>query len=194
MSKCLRCGGEWRGKVARPKVCRFCGSRKWDEPFDETKRKIDQRHGQTNHRLYHTWCSMLKRCDNPSHPHYKDYGGRGIGVCSRWYNLGNFICDMDGAYKQGLSLDRADNDKEYSPTNCGWATRKEQGRNKRSNRTITIGGETMPFVEWRERFDISKSTIQGRVRRGMSIVEALTTPINMRYSHRKEGQTRGGTK
>ena len=102
-------------------------------------------HGLRSHRLYKTWISMIHRCHNPKARGYENYGGRGIKVCNEWNNAQNFINDMHPSFKEGLSLDRIDNNKGYSKENCRWATREIQGRNTRilcKNNTSGFRGVT----------------------------------------------------
>jgi hypothetical protein len=87
-----------------------------------------QKHGQSKTRLYQVWNSMKRRCLDKTN---KDYGGRGISVCERWLTWENFRDDMGPSFKDGLSLDRANNDGNYEPSNCRWATRIEQRANTR---------------------------------------------------------------
>ncbi len=96
------------------------------------KRDVTPRHRQSYKRTseYATWVSMKQRCYNQNHSSYRNYGGRGIRVCARWYVFENFLSDM-GSKPKDLSLDRINNDGHYMPSNCKWSTRDEQQMNRR---------------------------------------------------------------
>lgn len=90
-------------------------------------------HGMSRTPIYESWKAMRKRCLNPNAPKYRLYGGRGITICERWDYFENFREDM-GERPIGLSLDRIDNDGNYEPGNCRWATQKEQQNNRSNNK------------------------------------------------------------
>jgi hypothetical protein len=126
---------------------------------------------------YNMWKDMVARCTNEKNRRYGDYGGRGIGVCDRWLNsVENFYTDM-GDKPTGMSLDRIDNNGDYTPDNCRWATTKEQNRNKRNNRLI----EGKPMVDWCEDNELSYHTVGHRLYRllknGMSDEDAANTIV-----------------
>ena len=123
------------------------------------------KHGKSRSGPYCVWENMIQRCNNPKTPHYYNYGGRGIKVCKRWKSFENFYEDM-GDRPKGTSLERIDNDGDYEPGNCRWATQKEQMRNTRRTSFLTIGGVTKPRATWAEEAGIGISTLKGRIRRG----------------------------
>ena len=87
-------------------------------------------HGMRKTRIYNSWAHMIDRCNNPNNAHFKDYGGRGISVYKRWYKFENFFADM-GEMPDELTLERKNNNGNYEPKNCKWATRLEQQANTR---------------------------------------------------------------
>lgn len=95
------------------------------------------------------WRSMKRRCYGENSKDYCNYGKRGIKMCPRWLeSFSNFLSDMGKAPSKNHTIERIDNDGDYCPDNCKWATRKEQNRNKRTNIPITIDGKTMVFHDW----------------------------------------------
>lgn len=116
--------------------------------------------------------NMRHRCNNPNDPSYHRYGGRGIRVCERWDSFKNFHEDM-GDCPDGMSLDRIDNDGDYSPENCRWATNKQQARNMSTNRMIAIDGQTKCLAEWCEQFKLDYSDVCFSLMRGSSVNQAL---------------------
>jgi hypothetical protein len=118
---------------------------------------------------------MIKRCTNPNFKRYQDYGGRGIKVCDRWMDFANFYADMGDA-PPGMSIDRIDNDGDYTPENCRWATTKQQCNNKRNNRILTLNGVSLTATQWCERIGLSQQTLASRLRAGWPVERALTEP------------------
>lgn len=129
-------------------------------------------------RLYHIWASMKQRCKNPNNHKYNDYGGRGITVCNEWKVFDNFYnWSVDNGYKEGLTIDRIDNDKGYSPDNCRWATQTEQARNKRNTIFLELDGERKPLPKWADEKNIPSSVIRKRLKMGWSVNEALNIKV-----------------
>lgn len=123
--------------------------------------------------IYASWYAMKQRCGNPNSKSFKNYGGRGITYPEKWQEFAGFEEDMKVDYKKGLTLERIDNSKSYSRENCKWATRKEQGNNKRSNIVLTLNNETHPIAIWAKMLEIKFDTIRSRFYRGMSVEEIL---------------------
>jgi len=138
---------------------------------------------------YRAWVQMKGRCLNPSQPNYKYYGARGIRVCDRWlHSFEKFFEDMGPRPAPGYTLERRDNDGDYTPENCYWATWLQQARNRRRNRAITFNGETKILSEWAEAIGISVGTLYARISRGWSVERALTIPVRpwrKRYAEAK---------
>ncbi len=113
-----------------------------------------------SHPLYSTWINMKYRCQKYGSASYKNYGFRGIKVCERWdKSFFHFVSDIGLKPGAKYSLDRVDNDGDYSPDNCRWATSKEQNNNRRTNRQITFEGQTKTITEWTKHFGVNQSTI-----------------------------------
>jgi hypothetical protein len=135
-------------------------------------------HGKSKTHLYTLWMAMKNRCYDSNIRDFHNYGGRGIQVCARWkHNFEAFLADMGERPSPDHSLDRIDNNGDYGPDNCRWATWKEQCRNRRTNKLLTIAGETKVLTDWIDQFGMHISTYRYRIRvMGMTEVEALTTP------------------
>ena len=126
---------------------------------------------------YRVWTDMRKRC-GLTFTQAKDYALRGITVCERWNDFSVFLADM-GEQPVGMSIDRIDNDKGYSPDNCRWATRVEQNNNKRSNRLITWDGKTRTVRQWERELGWRHDSLKSRLHR-WPIERAFTQPFGTR--------------
>lgn len=133
-------------------------------------------HGMTNTKLYGVWSGMKARCFNKNVDAYKDYGGRGIVVCDEWKNdfSAFYHWAIANGYREGLSIDRIDNDKGYAPDNCHWVTSVVQASNRRSNNTIQYNGEEHTVTEWAKILNINPKTIFNRIYSGWDVADALT--------------------
>lgn len=132
-----------------------------------------ERHGMSKTPTYIAWAMMLQRCNNEKHVGYDRYGGRGIKVCARWNkSFVAFLEDM-GERPDGLTLERIDNDGDYCPENCKWATPAEQARNTRRTRRVVIDGEARIVKEVAEELGLSDSLVNGRLQSGWTVEQAL---------------------
>lgn len=137
------------------------------------------KHGMAGTRIHNIWVDMRQRCKNPKYPEYAYYGGRGIRVCEDWDRDFSLFKDwaLLNGYTERLSIDRIDVNGNYEPANCRWVSAKEQNRNTRANRYVTISGETKIISDWCAIYGISSCTVYRRVREmGMSFEQAITTP------------------
>ncbi len=124
---------------------------------------------------YQAWKNMRRRCYEPTNKRYARYGGRGITVCERWAEFANFLADMGRRPGPGFSIERIDVHGNYEPTNCRWATQKEQCRNRTSNRIVLFQGQRMTLVEAAERSGLSYAVVRARLSRlGWDLDDALT--------------------
>lgn len=133
------------------------------------------KHGQSRTRLYKIWEGMKQRCNNPHVERYSHYGGRGIKVCKEWADSFEafYAWAMAHGYADNLQIDRIDNDGNYTPENCRWATRVENQSNTRQNVIIELNGERHTIAEWARITGISRSTINRRITAGKSPAEIL---------------------
>lgn len=125
---------------------------------------------------YNSWRGMKNRCSDPAFIHYDRYGGRGIKVCERWLTFENFLADMGPKPTPKHSIERKDNDKDYEPGNCVWATGMEQSENKSNTKIVEFDGKKMSVSKWERLLGFSRSVVQGRLRAGWSVEDSLTTP------------------
>lgn len=132
------------------------------------------KHGLADTPIYKIWQGIKDRCTNPNNPKYKNYGGRGIKVCDKWLeSFENFYTDMKDRPSPRHTVDRIDVNGNYEPSNCRWATPKEQANNSRRNHTVTYKGASHTLAEWENIVNIKQSTIKQRLRRGWSVDKAL---------------------
>lgn len=132
----------------------------------------------TRKATYSTWYSMKRRCFCPTEPSYKHYGGRGITVCKRWAeSFEAFLEDM-GERPDGMSIDRINNDGNYEPGNCRWATPQQQRINQRNTvHWLEFNGKSMPLRYWASEIGMKEECLLGRLRRGMDVAAAIVTPV-----------------
>lgn len=155
---CLGMGRKPSGKVQPPKKYSF------DSPT--VLRKILRK--------------IIERCENPKCKAYPSYGERGITICSRWKVFENFAADMGPRPSPGHSVDRINNDGNYEPGNCRWATRAEQQNNMRCNVILSINGDSKTAAQWSRELGIDQNIIRSRVKMGWSDEKILTTPVRVK--------------
>lgn len=144
-------------------------------------------HGMYASPEYMSWQSMLRRCYNKNNKRFRFYGGRGICVCKRWRkSFLNFFNDMGRKPTKKHTLERKNNNKDYCPENCKWATYEEQNRNTSRNRYVAIKGETKLLIDWIRKSKVLKKTVETRIYKlGWGIERAINEPTQSKYRNKK---------
>ena len=121
---------------------------------------------------------MKQRCQNENDSKYNDYGGRGIKVCEEWNDFGRFyLWSSSNGYKEGLTIDRINNDGDYTPNNCRWTTRKAQMSNRRNTVYLEYNGEKRSLSEWSNIVGVKRKTLDSRYRKGWPTGRILFEPV-----------------
>lgn len=166
-----------------PRTClrsgntKSCGCYKVDRSTE-----INKIHGGAKRGLhepeYRTYRSMKKRCLDPKNNRFNSHGGRGVTICERWLSsYSNFLEDMGRKPSPKHSIERIDNNGNYCKENCHWATSIQQANNRRSNKILTLNGQSKTIAEWGRITGFGWSVIQQRLRRGDTVEQSLTTPV-----------------
>ena len=150
------------------------------------------KHGKSNSRIFRIWANMLTRCHNSNSPSYANYGARGITVCEEWMDKENGFINfynwtISHGYSEKLTLDRINVNGNYEPSNCRWATPKEQMNNMRRNRIIEYNGEKLTLKQTAEKYNMQEATIRHRLNKGWSVKDAIEKPLerkpNLNFRH-----------
>jgi hypothetical protein len=144
-----------------------------------------KRHGLRNHPTYNSWRTMRQRCYNPNSTGYEHYGGRGITICKEWNNFQTFYkLAITNGWKKGLTIERIKVNKNYTPSNCTWATRREQSKNKTNSLIISAFGETKNYSDWLvdSRCLVPAMTLLHRIKHGWLPEVALVSTAQNKYS------------
>ena len=175
-------GGSLRG--GRTKSC-GCLNR-------EVARKYFFKHGYGKTKLVGIRSQMIRRCYNPKTDRYPNYGGRGIIVCKEWLNNPRSFYEwsINNGFKEDLTIDRIDNDGNYEPSNCRWATQEEQANNKQASRRITYNGETKTQAQWAKEVGIDPRVMQCRRKSGWSEELIVATPLKKEHTATFRGVTK----
>lgn len=142
------------------------------------RNRMRAKHGLSGSPTMKSYEAMVRRCTNPQDKDYKNYGARGVTVCTRWSeSFENFVADM-GIKPRGKSLGRIDNDGDYSPENCQWEDAKSQANNRRGNKTINYRGRTQTVAQWADEIGIGPKTLAYRIRAGWSLDDAMSATVD----------------
>jgi hypothetical protein len=141
--------------------------------------KTMKKHGDSFTRLYGIWTDMRHRCRNKNIKSWESYGGKGIKVCKEWRKsyLSFKKWALENGYNDNLTIDRIDVEDDYKPSNCRWATKKQQSNNRSNNRIIKYQGKELTLKQWSELKGIAPKTLAGRLDRGWSVKMSLEKPV-----------------
>jgi hypothetical protein len=143
-------------------------------------------HGLSNTREFSSWRNMMQRCNNKKYISYERYGGRGIVVCSEWFDFKNFLSDMGPIPSSRHSIDRINNDGMYSKENCKWATMEEQSLNKKNTRYISLNGRMFKMAEISKLCGIPTGRIASRIRAGWAEEDAVKIPVSRKNKAKRK--------
>ena len=146
------------------------------------------RHNMSNTRLYKIWASMKNRCYTPSHHSYKNYGGRGIGLCDDWKDAPDAFFDWakSSGYTDEMTIERIDVNGNYCPENCTWIPANEQQRNRRSCQFFTHNGVTKNLMDWCHDLGLDYKNVHNRIHKlGWSFERAISEPVHIDKRNKK---------
>lgn len=179
LCKC-ECGNE---KIVRTNTLKRSESTSCGCLRNEKVKKANTKHGLNNSRIYHIWKGIKHRCNCRTSNGYKIYGGRGIKVCDEWIKDFKAFYDwsIENGYKDNLTIDRIDNNGNYTPNNCRWVTSKKQANNRSNNHIIVYKNERHTLSEWANIYDIPSRLLRDRIiRSNWSFEKAISTPKRKR--------------
>ena len=153
-----------------------CGCKKKPMPDMTT-------HGKTKTSIYCRWHHIKRRCTDPTHISYHNYGGRGITLCEEWFDFSKFYSDMGDAPLPKMQIDRIDNEKGYSKQNCRWVSPRENCQNKRDTILVPYKGQMLCASAVAIIHNIKQTTFIGRLHRGWNIDDAINIPVQYQKPH-----------
>lgn len=150
----------------------------------------NKKHGMCGTRVYKIWKDMKKRCDNQNSKEYRYYGGKGVTYCDDWSEFSSFYeWALESGYSDELTIERIDYNGNYEPSNCKWATLKEQANNTSQNVLIEIDGVTKTLQQWADISNVNRSTIKRRYEKGIRGTKLLAKRVSLTEGVKRNGKT-----
>ena len=146
---------------------------KYTTKWLEAVQRASRTHGMSGTRVYRIWYNMRSRCNRPAHHNYRYYGGKGVKVCLEWEKFENFFKDMGLPPSDDHTLGRTDHQGNYELSNCKWVPWKIQREDQAKTRWIEYKGESHSLAEWGRKLGVNRTTLQGRLKRGLSFEDAV---------------------